>query len=177
MSVPAEWTHEGINTTTKQEFIKNFGWNYNGPEADEVWNSFTSFRHIEIDTSKAAADSIFSTHFFTIRVERSRTLFKRWLCGHGMRSTFEELDDEKPGTDVQKEHKYKSPTLEMDGFGVFEKKYERQSGLPDRTLTGHLFSFSHKDRCYIFRLESTSPQSNQDSRLHQSIFSQVRVIK
>ena len=177
VSVPGEWTHEGINTTTKREFIKNFGWNYTGPEANDVWSSFTSFRHMEVDTTLATADSIQSTHFYTIRVERSRTLFKRWLCGHGMRSTFEELDDEKPGTTVLGERKFKSKVLDVEGFGVFEKSYERSGSHSSRITTGHLYSFSHKDRCYIFKIESTSPENPSLSRLHQSIFSMVQLIE
>ena len=35
-SVPRSWNHAGTKITTKAAFIKEFGWHYDKPDADDV---------------------------------------------------------------------------------------------------------------------------------------------
>ena len=87
--LPSSWEHDGLNTTTKAAFIKQFGWTYTQPDADDIWSAMGSFSSISVDSTLLPYDSAFEMHNMTLYVNRANTLYRRWLCLQRKKSVFE----------------------------------------------------------------------------------------
>lgn len=176
VSVPATWTHDGITTTTKAEFIRKFGFNYDKADNDEIWRAHGRFSLIEVDSTLIPSDSAYALHFFTIFVERSRTLYKQWLCRHGKETLFSEMDFVPPGATIAQAEDIGPPRQLQDGWTVYGKAYELTKEGVTLPIVGRIYSFNHEEQCYSIKLESTAPDRRNSIRMHERIANSLEVI-
>lgn len=174
--VPDNWTHDGITTTTKSEFIREFGFNYQKPDGDEIWRAHGRFSFVEVDSTLMPSDSAHALHFFTIFVARSRTLYKQWLCRHGKQSLFEEIDYAPPEATVVRSEDLSPPRLLENDRTVYGKAYElAKEGVPLPTI-GRIYTFNHEERCYRIKIESTAIDRRHSIRMQERIANSIQVI-
>jgi hypothetical protein len=175
-SVPENWVHSGLVTKTKSEFIREFGRVYEQPDSAEVWSAFTSFNRVEVDSSLVPSDSAYSIHFLTIFVQRSRTLYRQWLCWHDRRSLWEGNEQRTPESRVISEKRLRGGRSVPPIIGVYAKEYELATERVEVSTLGHVTSFVHEEKCYRIKLESTSVDTNQSAWLHDRILRTVRIL-
>ena len=175
-SVPAGWTHNGLATTTKAAFIKQFGWIYDKPDAGDIWNAVGSFSSVDVDSSLVPSDSAYTLHHLTIFVSRANTLYKQWLCNFRRISIWEPRPVVKADDRLFREFRIDPPDM-PDGLSSAYGKYYEYAGkdAPLPTI-GHVFSFVHQERCFDIRLESTSANMMHYATLHDQILNTVRLM-
>ena len=171
--VPANWEHDGLTVTTKAGFIKQFGWVYDKPDADDIWNAVGGFSSFPVDSSAAPTEQAFEMHKMTVFVSRAHTLYRRWLCLHRRNGVFEArpLINEQ-FTLVEKDNirPFDLPPNLSDANGVSYRYYAGQTRLPTQ---GHVFTFVHQEKCYELRLESTAANPNKSTRVHERILNSL----
>ncbi len=173
--VPKQWTHDGLTTTTKAEFIKQFGWIYTKPDADDIWNAVGRFSSMSVDSSLIPSDSAYTIHSLIIFVNRANTLYKRWLCLHRRSNIFEArplVKDNHILTIDEHVTPYNLPSGLTDAKGRFYEYYSDQIRVP---TTGHVFTFVHQEKCFELKLESTSSDVFAATVLHSQILNSIKL--
>ena len=171
--LPANWEHDGLNTTTKAAFIKEFGWNYDKPDANDIWNAFGSFSSISIDSTLLPNDAAFEMHKMTIFVNRAQTMYRQWLC----KQRRENILDSKPlinnGFALVKEDWVRSVNLPRNLPDASAKSYQYYTGEVYLLTQGHVYTFIHQDKCYEIKIESTTSDPTGSIRLHERIINSL----
>ncbi len=167
--VPDNWEHDGLTTTTKAAFIKQFGWTYDGPDATDIWNAVGSFSSITVDSTLFPSDSAFAMHKMTLFVSRAHTLYRRWLCLHRRSSLFASRPLIKDGHILIREDRIGTFDLPPNLSDANGKSYQYQSGHVDLLTQGHVYTFVHQEKCYEIMLESTTADPATSARLHEHI--------
>ena len=173
LGVPAHWLHHGLTTTTKAEFIKQFGWHYDKPDAHDIWNAVGSFSSIEVDSTRLPADEAYAIHRLTIFVNRANTLYKQWLCRFGRANLWQAKPLIKEGSTLISERKigpFEWPEGLARGSG---KSYEYISSEPNLPTLGHRFYFLHQKRCFEINIESSTAMPGIYERLHKNILDTI----
>ena len=172
-NLPAHWTQDGLSTTTKAAFIKQFGWVYDKPDANFIWSAVGSFSSVEVDSTLMPSDSAYAIHNFNIFVGRANTIYKKWLCRHHRLNVWQAKPLVKEG-DILLDKNNIWPLHLPDGLpnakGIMYEYVSRGSQL---STLGHVFSFVHETRCFELRLESTSSNLAGSKILHQDILNSV----
>ncbi|MFK7848826.1 MAG: hypothetical protein AB8G77_26300 [Rhodothermales bacterium] len=176
ISVPAHWLHDGLTTTTKAEFIKKFGWHYDKPDANDIWNAVGSFSSIEVDSTRLPSDDAYSMHRLTIFVNRANTLYKQWLCRFGRANLWQAkplINEANTLTSERKIGPFEQPAGIARGFG---KSYEYTSNEPGLPTLGHTFYFVHQERCFEINIESSTTEAATNESLHQDILNKISLV-
>ncbi len=175
-SVPEDWTHNGLSTTTKAAFIKQFGWIYDKPDAGEIWNAVGSFSKVSIDSTLIPSDSAYTIHHLTIFVSRANTLYKQWLCKYRRDNILEPRPVIKEDDWLFREQRIDDLELPFglsSAYGLYYEYAGKNAPLP---TVGHVFSFLHQERCFDIRLESTTAALKQYAALHDQILASMKLI-
>ena len=172
-TIPSNWTEDGLATTTKAAFIKQFGWIYDKPDAQDVWSAVGSFSSLEVDSTLIPSDSAYTLHRLTIFVSRANTLYKQWLCKYRRNSLWQAKPLVKEGDTL----------IRDDGFWPYElpeglstakgQSYEFIPSQAKVPTLGHVFSFIHESRCFELKLESTATNMLLTKSLHAYILKSV----
>jgi hypothetical protein len=177
IGIPENWAPSELVTTTRAQFFAKFGWNYRGDDAEAVWSAFGSFSHVDVDSSLVPADSAYSAHFLTLFVERSPTMYKKWLCRLGRRSLMRDIDEVKAGTTVLSERRLPAPSPSADQAGVYGIGFVRVAAGSRLPTVGRLYTFVHREKCYSIKIESTSARSGDNERLHDRMFRTLQLVE
>ncbi len=175
-SVPENWTHNGLSTTTKAAFIKQFGWIYDKPDAGDIWNAVGSFSSVNVDSSLIPSDSAYTIHHLTIFVSRANTLYKQWLCKFRRSSILEPRPVVKEDDMLFLEKRIGEVELPYGLSSAYGKYYEYAGKNAPLPTVGHVFSFLHQERCFDIRLESTTAELKQYAALHNQILASVKLM-
>ena len=175
-SVPDTWTHNGVMTKTKAEFIKQFGWNYTKPDAGDLWHAFGSFISVEVDSSLIPSDSAYSIHKLTIAVERSPTWLKQWLCRIGKRFLWDDRGPEGRDVEIVSEKSIDQKYFQSGLLEEFGKEYWLSTRQTNLTTLGRVISFVHQERCYEIKMESTSANLAKAAHLHEQIMGTMKLM-
>ncbi len=177
LALPDAWSSSDLVVTTRAEFFGKFGWNYRGDDAEAVWSAFGSFSHVDVDSSLVPADSAYRTHFLTLFVERSPTLYRQWLCRLGRRSLMTDIDEVKAGTTVVSERRLPAPSPSADQVGVYGIGFTRIAAGARLPTVGRMYAFVHREMCYSIKIESTSARAEENERLHERMFRSLRLME
>jgi len=164
-------------TTTKAQFFAKFGWKYGGEDGGDLWSAFGSFSHVDVDSSLVPSDSAYSTHFLTLFVERSPTLYRKWLCRLGRRSLMTDIDEVKAGTTVVSERRLPAPSPSADQVGMFGIGFTRIAAGARLPTVGRAYAFVHRDMCYSIKIESTSARAGDNEHLHDRMFRTLKLVE
>ena len=167
--VPATWEHDGLRTTTKAAFIKQFGWIYDKPDANDIWSAVGSFSSITVDSTLFPSDTAFEMHKMTVFVNRAHTLYRRWLCLQRKASFLEDKPLINGGYALIREDRVRSFDLPRSLSDVSGTSYQYYSGHIDLLTQGHVFTFVHQEKCYEIRIESTTADPANNIQLHEQI--------
>ncbi len=168
-SVPESWHHDGLQTTSKAAFIKQFGWIYDKPDKDAIWNAVGRFSSMEIDSTLLPSAEAYTLHNLTIFVNRANTLYKQWLCRQHRLNLFQTKPLVKEDARLMSQEKMASVDL-PDGLSrAHGQSYQYQLYQSQLQTLGHVFAFVHQARCFEVKIESTSASIDSQSALHQHI--------
>ncbi|MEM8486536.1 MAG: hypothetical protein AAF564_13375 [Bacteroidota bacterium] len=175
-SVPDTWQHDGLQTTTKAAFIKQFGWVYDKPDKDAIWNAVGRFSSIQVDSMRLPAAEAYTMHNLTIFVNRANTLYKQWLCRQHRLNLFQTKPLVKEDARLILQHKLAPVDMPAGLSRAHGQSYQYQSFQAELTTIGHVFAFVHQARCFEVKIESTAAAIDSQSALHQHILNTFELI-
>lgn len=168
-SVPDSWQHDGLQTTSKAAFIKHFGWVYDKPDKDAIWNAVGRFSSIQVDSTRLPDTDAYAIHNLTIFVNRANTLYKQWLCRRHRLNLFQTKPLIKEDARLISQKKLAPADLPDGLTRAHGQSYQYQSYQDQLTTLGHVFAFVHQARCFEIKIESTSAFVNAQAALHKHI--------
>ncbi len=173
-SVPEHWQHDGLQTTSKAAFIKQFGWIYDKPDKDDIWNAVGRFSSVEVDSTRLPAADAYVIHNLTIFVNRANTLYKQWLCRQHRLNLFQTKPLVKEDARLLAQRQLPAVDLPDGLTRTKGQSYEYQShhqqlNKPRVTTLGHVFAFVHQARCFEIKIESTSVSTAMQAAVQQRI--------
>lgn len=176
VSVPASWTHNGMVARSKAEFIRSFGRTYDKPDGADLWNAFSSFIDVDVDSTRLPAEAAYHVHRFTIVVERASTWLKQWLCRWGKRPIWTDRLVLHAGARLIEEEVLRRSHLPAGLPGAFGKRYVFETPASPAITVGHVLFFPHEQRCYELRLESTSDDPQGSTRLQRQVLEMLALM-
>lgn len=168
-SVPDTWQHDGLQTTSKAAFIKQFGWVYDKPDKDAIWNAVGRFSSVQVDSARLPGADAYTMHNLTIFVNRANTLYKQWLCRQHRLNLFQAKPLVKEDARLISQKKLGPVDLPDGLVRAHGQSYQYQSYQAQLTTLGHVFAFVHQARCFEIKIESTAAFVGAQTALHQHI--------
>lgn len=168
-SVPDTWQHDGLQTTSKAAFIKQFGWVYDKPDKDAIWNAVGRFSSVQVDSARLPGADAYTMHNLTIFVNRANTLYKQWLCQRHRLNLFQTKPLVKEDARLVSQKKLGPADLPHGLARAHGQSYQYQSAQTQLTTLGHVFAFVHQARCFEIKIESTAAFVGAQTALHQHI--------